>query len=101
VRYYIGVASTFAKNDGRGVAGAPPMQSAEMKYTATVTRADSLPAVANRPRDGYVVEMTLGWGDRCGDMCSLGFQKKRRVWVSPSGRVMAVEGDGMTQNVVS
>jgi hypothetical protein len=77
------------------------MLSVEMRYTATVTRADSLPAVANRPRDGYVVEMTLGWGDRCGNLCSLGFQKKRRVWVSPSGRVTAVEGDRMTQSVVS
>ena len=77
------------------------MASAAFSYRATVTAADSIPAAANRPREGYVVDLSMQWSQWCGDLCALTLGKTRRVWVANDGRVLAVEGDGPTQFVVS
>lgn len=100
VRYYIDLVATFKRSGGRGVPIAPPMTGVSMRYVATVTRANSATA-PGRPREGYVVDMELIWSNSCGNTCGLNFGKTRRVWVSPDGRVTAMEGDGVTHFVVS
>lgn len=99
VRYYIARLNDLARRDGKS--GGLPMTSAGFYYSATVTPADSIAAEAARPRDGYVVDLTMRWSQWCGDLCSLVLGKTRRVWVASDGRVLVVEGDGLTSYVVS
>jgi hypothetical protein len=98
--YYLALITDIGAHAGK-TPGRIPMISAEFRYAARVLRADSVALQPGRPREGFVVELDMYWSQYCGDLCSLSFDKHRRVWVAEDGRVLAVEGDGLTQGLVS
>lgn len=100
VRYYLALIDRMATNGGRANENFV-MTSASFRYVATVTPADSISSEQRRPGDRYVVDLDMQWSQYCGDLCSLRLEKHRRVWIGTSGRVLASEGDGLTQFVVS
>lgn len=73
-------------------------------YIAEITHQESYRVGDADVRDVYLVRMSINWHQTCGDvpdLCSMTFSKWRKVVLGGDGSVLAVEGDGPPQVLVS
>lgn len=100
VTYYQKLIQDFMKGDFSG-SGNIKMTNASLKYTASIKQYAEWTYEKQDFKDVYVADMVLSWSQYCGNLCAMGFTKKRLVVLDKDGNVRAVFGDGNTGTVVS
>jgi hypothetical protein len=93
VRYYSALTEAYRRGEARQ-AGSIPMRSNSLTYRATIERRPQFQLEGKTFRDVYVASLSLSWHSYCGPLCAQAVSKQRVVVLTPSGRLVAVSGDG-------
>jgi hypothetical protein len=100
LQYYFDVTMAYRKNEFSSSSGIR-IESSTVAYLAEVKFYDSFEYRGEVYDNAYVVHLRLSWGQYCGDLCGLGFEKERFVIFNSDGTRRAILGDGPPSIVVS
>ena len=95
VHYYLEKLDDFENGRWFTTSHGIEMLSAKLEYRASIAPAQ----FSGQP--AYRADLDLKWFQHCGNLCALGFDKRRTVWLSPAGEILKIEGDGATDAIVS
>ena len=100
VIYYRQKIREFRGGDFRATRGLK-MFSASLKYVSCIEHAAKFTQGKLVFRNVYVARMELQWDQVCGNLCAMGFDRKRIVIMKADGAVLSVIGDEKGSVIVS
>ena len=100
VNYYLGVSSSFRKNNYK-ISNGIKMSRSSLSYSAKVAKQEKYSAEDAEFSNVYVVSMELSWNQYCGSLCAMWVSGKRVVVFDKAGNVIHVSGDASPAVVVS
>ena len=100
IHYYYTLTQEFRNHDFSGSRGLQ-MQQSLFTYAASITFEPTFTINSVRFQHVYVVSLSLKWGQYCGPLCFMAFEKTRIVIFDMHGTIQQIYGDGSTNLRIS
>lgn len=94
LEYYLATIRRFQAGD---FAGTIPMQSSGLRFHSSIRWEDSIVEGGRAYHAVYVAEIELSWYQVCGNLCAMGFSRKRTVILNNAGQwIRVIEPTGVS-----